>query len=287
MTKTGYSAYTSTVVNLIQSNPWNGGNFNYDAASNANINIVSKERGNNAQYAACEFVLNTNKINLSDSKLYMNVERAEQAEKQAGNDYFAIPSATVDDGKKAVNASYLPQLIIKTLPEKYAPEYALQTDTQDDMFQYHFAGGTTEYNNGTSETGKTYDTYLWVPSNTSPGELKGLVAVKMNLIEVPFVYSQMLRSELAKKNFGILFLVCQKDKYGYNNTLNGFYTKEDYNGNELITDTSKFTTDNKDAAQILDEILAGIAKVSGYSDSGCSDFAVCRTVHRTFKRCRP
>lgn len=266
LTKTGYSAYTSTVVNLIQSNPWNGGNFNYDAASNANINIVSKERGNNAQYAACEFVLNTNKINLSDSKLYMNVERAEQAEKQAGNDYFAIPSATVDDGKKAVNASYLPQLIIKTLPEKYAPEYALQTDTQDDMFQYHFAGGTTEYNNGTSETGKTYDTYLWVPSNTSPGELKGLVAVKMNLIEVPFVYSQMLRSELAKKNFGILFLVCQKDKYGYNNTLNGFYTKEDYNGNELITDTSKFTTDNKDAAQILDEILAGIAKVSGYSE---------------------
>ena len=87
LTKTGYSAYTSTVVNLIQSNPWNGGNFNYDAASNANINIVSKERGNNAQYAACEFVLNTNKINLSDSKLYMNVERAEQAEKQAGNDY--------------------------------------------------------------------------------------------------------------------------------------------------------------------------------------------------------
>ena len=46
------------------------------------------------RYAACEFVLNTNKINLSDSKLYMNVERAEQAEKQAGNDYFAIPSAT-------------------------------------------------------------------------------------------------------------------------------------------------------------------------------------------------
>ena len=42
LTKTGYSAYTSTVVNLIQSNPWNGGNFNYDAASNANINIVSK-----------------------------------------------------------------------------------------------------------------------------------------------------------------------------------------------------------------------------------------------------
>ena len=60
----------------------------------------------------------------------------------------------------------------------------------------------------------------------------------------------MLRSELAKKNFGILFLVCQKDKYGYNNTLNGFYTKEDYNGNELITDTSKFTTDNKDAAPV-------------------------------------
>lgn len=183
-----------------------------------------------------------------------------------GNDYYVVGS---NGSKKPTEASQLPYLVYTfrdKAPDKTAPEYALQTDTQSDIFQYHYAGGTTEYNSGASTGGKAYDAYLWVPKNTAKGGLKGLVAVKMNLIEVPFVYSQMLRNALSEKNFGILFLVCQKDPYGYNNTLNGFYTKNDYKGDTLITDTTKFTTDGKDAAQILDEILTGLADASGYSE---------------------
>ena len=54
---------------------------------------------------------------------------------------------------------------------------AVYNDKQNDVFQYHFAGGTDDFNNGISDSGKKYDTYLWVPNNIAPGELKGLVAI--------------------------------------------------------------------------------------------------------------
>ncbi len=183
-----------------------------------------------------------------------------------GNDYYVI-NAT-HDSKLPKEVSQLPYLVISfrdPAPAKQPPSYELQTDTEDETFQYHYAGGTTEYNNGTTATGKAYDAYLWVPQNTAPGELKGLVAIKMNLVEVPFANSAYLREELAKKNFGILFLVCQKENYGYNNTLNAFYTREDYAKNPTTMDPV-VTTDGKDAADILNEILSGVAEVSGYSE---------------------
>ena len=195
------------------------------------------------------------------------------ASSASGNDYYVVGAGNTNCLPR--DTSQLPYLIIdfkKELPpapEKTAPTYALQTDTLNNTFQYHFAGGTTAYNNGEDETGKAYDVYLWVPNNVAPGELKGLVAIKMNLVEVPFAYSQHLRDALTEKGFGILFLVCQKDPYGYNNTLNGFYTRKDYKGDPITyTDSYKatYTTDGKDAADIMNELLAGIAEASGYSE---------------------
>lgn len=149
---------------------------------------------------------------------------------------------------------------------------AVYNDKQNDVFQYHFAGGTDDFNNGISDSGKKYDTYLWVPNNIAPGELKGLVAIKANLIEVPFVESQKLRDALSEKGFGILWLVFQKDNARYNTTFSNFNTRLDYKGSTLYTDTDTinnnpvFTTDGKDAADIMNDILKGIAAKSGYSE---------------------
>ncbi len=144
----------------------------------------------------------------------------------------------------------------------------------DDTFQYHFAGGTDAYMSGDSDTGKCYDVYLWVPQSASPDTLKGLVAVKLNLIEIPFVYSSKLKSALAEEDFGILFIVTQRDTVpadalnpdgqSYNNVFSSMYTRTDYAGNDLFTDSSYLTYDNKDAADIFNEMLAGIAEASGY-----------------------
>ena len=268
LTKSNGATYSKTEAYDIGANPF-GTSFNHTLASGNTKKISKADSSEGGQYGKCRIVLDASKFVKVGDKIYLNVERAEQVENQPGNDYYAIPSADVNDGAKAVKAEYLPKLVIEKLepaPDKEKPEYGLQSDTIDDLFQYHYAGGTDAFNNGTSEDGKAYDIYLWVPADTAPGELKGLVAVKLNLIEVPFVYSTMLREELAKKNFGILFVVCQKDPYKYNNVLNAFSTKTDYKGDTLITDTNEFTTDGKDAAQILDEILAGIAAESGYTE---------------------
>ena len=140
----------------------------------------------------------------------------------------------------------------------------------DDTFQYHFAGGTDDYMNGVTETGKTYDVYMWVPQTATPETLRGLVAIKMNLIEVPFANSAKLREALAKENFGILFIVDQNDAvpegksgYNYKNILQGMYTAEDYKGDDLFGEKWR-TWDGKDAAQIMDDIMKGIADASGY-----------------------
>lgn len=139
-----------------------------------------------------------------------------------------------------------------------------------DVFQYHFAGGTDAYMNGTSETGRTYDAYMWVPKTATPETLRGLVMIKMNLIEVPFANSVKLRESLAKNNFGILFVIDQNDSvpegetgYNYKNILQGMYTAKDYKGDDLFGEKWR-TWDGKDAAQIMDDILSGIAKTSGY-----------------------
>lgn len=142
----------------------------------------------------------------------------------------------------------------------------------DDIFQYHYAGGTDNYNAGISDKGKMYDAYLWVPNTVAPGNLKGLVAVKMNLIEVPFVNSSKLRTALAEKDFGILFLVFQKDDKRYNTTFSNFNTRLDYKGDILYQETDivdnnlVFTADGKDAADIMNEILSGVAETSGYTE---------------------
>ena len=150
----------------------------------------------------------------------------------------------------------------------------------DDTFQYHFEGGTDEFMNSgsdgrTADNGKKYDAYMWVPQTASPDTLRGLVMIKVNLIEVPLAYSQTLRKELAKENFGILFIVDKNDNIpadysgegkNYKNILQGMYTEKDYKGDPLFTADKWKTYDGKDAAQIMDEILAGIANVSGY---GC------------------
>ncbi|MDO5396441.1 MAG: hypothetical protein Q4G33_00790 [bacterium] len=144
--------------------------------------------------------------------------------------------------------------------------FEAQKDRQDDIFQYHFAGGTDDYINGASTSGKNYDSYLWVPNNVAPGELKGLIAIKANLVEVPFAYSAKLKNALAEKGFGILFLVFQKDSYRYNNTFNSFNTRTDYKGTATGISADDMTTDGKDAADIMDDILTGIAASSGYSE---------------------
>ncbi len=144
--------------------------------------------------------------------------------------------------------------------------YEAQNDTQDGIFQYHFAGGTDVYMSGSSETGRAYDAYLWIPSSIAPGSLKGLVAVKANLIEVPFVESVKLRNVLENEGFGILWLVFSKDLYGFNNTMNGFYTRKDYAGDATTYTSDNFTTDGKDASDIMNDILSGIALASGYSE---------------------
>ncbi len=144
----------------------------------------------------------------------------------------------------------------------------------DDVYQYHYAGGTDAYNSGESATGKCYDVYLWVPQNVSPETLRGLIAVKKNLIEVPFMYSVALKKALAEEGFGILFIVNQKDQIpagytgtgqNYNNVFQSMYTKTDYKGDPLFTDESFYTYDGKDAGEIFNEMLSGIAQSSGFS----------------------
>ena len=161
-------------------------------------------------------------------------------------------------------AAQLPASVPAYAAAGAAHEYS--TDVQDDIFQYHFAGGTDAFMNGVSNEGRAYDAYLWVPQTVSPGELKGLVAVKANLIEVPFVESAKLRAALAEKGFGILWLVFAKDAYGYNNTFSNFNTRTDYKGGILYSDASDFTNDGKDAADIMNDILKGIAASSGYAE---------------------
>lgn len=144
--------------------------------------------------------------------------------------------------------------------------YETQQDFRDSVFQYRFAGGTDEYMSGASERGRVYDAYLWVPHSVEPGKLRGLVAVKANLIEVPFVESEKLRNALEKEDFGILWIVFQKDSYRYNNTFNSFNTRNDYAGRATEYTAENFTTDGKDAADIMNDILSGIADKSGYSE---------------------
>lgn len=145
----------------------------------------------------------------------------------------------------------------------------------DDMFQYHYSGGTDGYNSGADMSGKCYDVYLWVPPSVSPGELRGLAAVKMNLVEVPFVYSVALKSALEAKGFGILYIVTQKDSVpadyngegqSYNNVFQEMYTDTDYAGEPLFTDERYKTWDGKDGGDIFDEMLSGIAEESGYGE---------------------
>lgn len=196
----------------------------------------------------------------------------------SGNDYHVV-NAT--NGKSASDISQLPYIVFSAkeklpMPEKQVPDYPQITDndnTQDAVFQYHYSGGLTTYNNGETTTGKAYDAYLWVPQKTAPGQLKGIVAIKLNLIEVPLANSDYLRAALTEKNFGIMFYVSQKDAYGYNNIMNDFRTKEIYTRNSDGTYTAsenpsvgELTTDGKDAKQILNEALAGLAEASGYSE---------------------
>ncbi len=117
ITKTGYSNYTTTNVNVISANPWATGSFDYAAASSASINAVTEEDGNNGQFYACTYTLDASKLVKDGTKVYLNVERAEQSSSQAGNDYFSIYSADTDAGKKATYAQYLPKLVITTLEE--------------------------------------------------------------------------------------------------------------------------------------------------------------------------
>ena len=164
----------------------------------------------------------------------------------------------------AVTAAVMPCAVSYAAAPGAAYEYS--SDVRDDVFQYHFAGGTDAFMSGVSSTGRVYDAYLWVPQSVSPGELKGLVAVKSNLIEVPFVESSKLRDALEKDGFGILWLVFAKDSHGYNNTFSSFNTRTDYKGDVLYSDASSFTSDGKDAADIMDDILNGIAAASGYAE---------------------
>lgn len=180
--------------------------------------------------------------------------------------------------KKILTAAISASMLVSVMPVTQAAAannelnnnyqlYEAQQDRQNDIFQYHFAGGTNDYMNGQTSTGKTYDSYLWVPNNVAPGELKGLVAIKANLVEVPFVYSAKLKNALAEKGFGILFLVFQKDSYNYNNTFCSFNTRRDYKGDVISgMSDSDFTTDGKDAADIMNDILSGIATSSGYTE---------------------
>lgn len=144
----------------------------------------------------------------------------------------------------------------------------------NEVFQYHFAGGTDDYMSGKSETGKKYDAYMWVPKNVTSENLRGLVAIKMNLIEVPLAYSVQLKESLAKQNFGILFIVDENDAVpegytgdgkNYKNILQGMYTSKDYKGDDLFTASKWKTWDGKDAADIMNDIMNGIAKASGYT----------------------
>lgn len=160
--------------------------------------------------------------------------------------------------------SALPQMAVQAA--ETVKLYEAQTDSQDDIFQYHFAGGTDAFMSGASTTGRAYDAYLWVPQNTAPGELKSLVAIKANLVEIPLVYSSKLKTALSKRNSGILFIVSEKDSMMYNNTLSSFHTRLDYAGNPTSFGAEDFTTDGKDAAQIMDDILGGIAAASGYTE---------------------
>ncbi|MBQ7574050.1 MAG: hypothetical protein IJT23_07290 [Clostridia bacterium] len=144
----------------------------------------------------------------------------------------------------------------------------------DDVFQYHFSGGTDAYMSGAVESGEKYDAYLWVDKATTKDNIKGLVAIKTNLIEVPLAYSRDLKDMLATKNFGILFIVDKNDKVpdtytgtgqSYKNILQGMYTREDYKGDPLFTDAKYQTWDGKDAADIMNDIMQGIASASGYT----------------------
>ena len=164
----------------------------------------------------------------------------------------------------AIAAAVMPCVVSYSAAPGAAYEYS--SDMRNDVFQYHFAGGTDAFINGVSSTGHVYDAYLWVPRSVSPGDLKGLVAVKANLIEVPFVESSKLRTALEDDGFGILWLVFAKDSYGYNNTFSSFNTRTDYKGDVLYSDAASFTSDGKDAADIMNDILSGIAAESGYDE---------------------
>ncbi len=172
---------------------------------------------------------------------------------------------------------------IKKTDTDYTPPVhtgtAIDRLNTDDTFQYHFTGGTNDFmqtgtDTRTQDNGRKYDAYMWVPKTTSPDTLRGLIAIKLNLIEVPFAYSKVLREALAEKNFGILFIVDKNDNIppdytgegkNYKNILQGMYTSTDYKGDSLFTADKFKTYDGKDAAQIMNELLAGIAAVSGYT----------------------
>lgn len=168
-----------------------------------------------------------------------------------------VPAPTKDPGK-----DYTPKV--------HTGEVIDPLDT-DDMFQYHFEGGTDDFMNGVTEDGKKYDAYMWVPKTASPDTLRGLVAIKMNLIEVPLAESVKLREALSKEKFGILFIVDKNDVvpdgktgYNYKNILQGMYTAKDYKGDDLFGEKWR-TWDGKDAAQIMNDIMSGIARNSGYT----------------------
>ncbi len=138
----------------------------------------------------------------------------------------------------------------------------------DDMFQYHFEGGTDDFMNGATDTGKKYDAYMWVPKTASPETLRGLVLIKMNLVEVPLAYSSRLREALSAENFGIVFIVDQNESLpegvmGYKNVLQGMYTAYDYKGDPLFGEKWR-TQDGKDASEIMNDIMGGLAANSGY-----------------------
>ncbi len=168
-------------------------------------------------------------------------------------------------------------------PDKdYTPEVhtgkAIDRLNTDETFQYHFAGGTDAFmetgkDETTADNGKKYDAYMWVPKTASPDTLRGLVAIKVNLIEVPLAYSKVLREALAEDNVGILFIIDKNDLLpegytgegkNYKNILQGMYTEKDYKGDDLFTADKWKTYDGKDAADIMNDILSGIAEVSGY-----------------------
>lgn len=73
--------------------------------------------------------------------------------------------------KKILTAAISASMLVSVMPVTQAAAannelnnnyqlYEAQQDRQNDIFQYHFAGGTNDYMNGQTSTGKTYDSYL-------------------------------------------------------------------------------------------------------------------------------